>query len=105
MPSKINGLDPQSAPIGAGRAAQRPRDATTGPSSAAPSDAVRITGSAARLAALERSLQELPAVDEARVAQIRSAIEAGRYSVVPERIASRLVELEQALGALDREGR
>jgi flagellar biosynthesis anti-sigma factor FlgM len=42
----------------------------------------------------------LPAVDEARVGAIRSAIDEGRYAVSPERVADALVGMEQALAPL-----
>jgi len=38
-------------------------------------------------------------VNEARVAQIRLAIEEGRYQVDPERIADKLLRTEQELSA------
>ena len=102
MSSKINGIDSRPAAIGAGQAVQRPKDAMTGgPSGSVAGTAdVHITGTAARLAALEQALLDLPAIDEARVAEIRFAIEEGRYTVNPDRIADQLLQLEQALRGL-----
>jgi len=99
--NKINGLDNRSPPIGAGRAAERTRDAATsakGESGAG--GPVHITSAARHLAALEQHLKELPAVDEARVAAIRLALDRGTYAVVPERIADELMKLDQALAPL-----
>jgi len=61
---------------------------------------VHITDTAARLALLEPALREAPAVDAARVAAIRSAIEAGTYKVEPEQVATGLLQVEQALAPL-----
>ena len=61
---------------------------------------VHITDTAARLALLEPALREAPAVDPARVAAIRAAIEAGTYKVQPEHVATGLLQVEQALTGL-----
>jgi negative regulator of flagellin synthesis FlgM len=101
--SKINGVDGnRTAAIGAGRAVQRSQDAASGKakSAAERSQTVHITGAASQLAALEQALRDMPAVDEARVAEIRLAISEGRYTIAPERVASQLMQLEQALGQL-----
>jgi negative regulator of flagellin synthesis FlgM len=104
MSSKINGFDSRPAPVGPGRAIERPRDATSGgQGSRDSSGGVHITGTASHLAALEQTLQELPAVNEARVAEIRQAIEEGRYAVSAERIADGLARMEQALARLPAE--
>jgi flagellar biosynthesis anti-sigma factor FlgM len=54
-------------------------------------------GWASQLAALGETLRAIPAVDEARVCQTRSAIENGTYTVRPEHIADQLMQLERAL--------
>ena len=58
---------------------------------------VRITDQARQLAALERAVQDAPVVNEARVAAVRLAVEEGRYEVVPERIADKLLRMEHEL--------
>ena len=63
---------------------------------------VAITGTARQLAALEQALANQPAVDETRVATIRSAIEQGRYTISPHKVADQLIQLERALGRLER---
>jgi len=80
-----------------------------GESSQAPADAavasgspVQITDQARKLASLEHAVQSLPVVNEARVAEIRDAIEDGRYEVNPERIADKLLRTEQELGSAGR---
>ena len=106
MSSKINGVDGgRRASIGAGRAVQRPQDAVNGatttvlPSSGSTGE-VQITGAASQLAALEQALRDLPVVDEARVAAVRTAIDQGSYQVVPQQIADRLMQLEHAFNGL-----
>jgi negative regulator of flagellin synthesis FlgM len=61
---------------------------------------VHITDTATQLATLEKAVSVLPPVDDARVGAIRSAIEEGRYSISPERVADALVGLEHALAPL-----
>lgn len=106
MSNKISSLNgPSAAPIGAGRGAEKARDPVTGGSSA-PADPpsgtgnVHITDSASQLASLEQAVRSLPAVDPARVAQFRSAIEQGTYTVQPQHVAEQLLQLEQALRQL-----
>lgn len=106
MPNKISGSSSDPAPIGVGRAAGQVRDAVTGGSAApasapnAPTGDVHITDSASQLATLEQTLRSLPAVDQARVAQVRTAIEQGTYTVQPHQVADQLMQLEQSLSPL-----
>ena len=106
MPNKISSLSSDPAPIGAGRPAARVRDSATGGSSApgagssASAGDVHITDSASQLATLEQTLRSLPAVDEARVAQFRTAIDQGTYAVQPQQVADQLMQLEHSLSQL-----
>jgi negative regulator of flagellin synthesis FlgM len=106
VPSKINGVDSaQIASVGAGRAVQSPKDAVSGgtnsdASSQNGSQNVQITGSARQLAGLEQQLRDLPAVNETRVSQIRTAIEQGTYTVRPQHVADQLMSLERDLSKL-----
>jgi negative regulator of flagellin synthesis FlgM len=100
--SKINDL---TTDVSAGRASPvvPTRDVVTGGGNAAPPPAkgdVTITDTASQLAALEQSLRDAPAVDQARVAQLQSAIEQGRYTVNPEQVATQLMQMERALAGL-----
>ena len=61
------------------------------------SDKVSLTGDASRLQELERQLQSKPVVDSQRVDAVRSAVENGTFEVNPERIAEKMMSLEQAL--------
>jgi negative regulator of flagellin synthesis FlgM len=98
----LNGGGP--AAIGAGQAANRPQEvagATTAAGSASSGGGnVSITDAATRLSSLEKALREAPAIDEARVAQLRSAIEQGTYTVQPEKVATGLLQMEHALRPL-----
>lgn len=106
MTNKISGLSSDLAPIGAGLPAEKARDAATGSSardadvSSAATGDVHITDSASQLATLEHTLRSLPAVDEARVAQFRTAIEQGTYTVQPQQVADQLMQLERSLSQL-----
>lgn len=100
MASKISGLSGAPAPVAAGRRADKSRDATSGGSSAAGSTGsgdVQITSSASLLASLEQQLHNMPAVDEQRVAQFRTAIENGSYTVQPQHVADQLLQIEHSL--------
>jgi negative regulator of flagellin synthesis FlgM len=102
--SKVGGVDGNSpsTAIGAGRAVQRPQDAATGGTqnsqgSGGGGSSVQITGAARQLAALEQAVRDLPAVNDARVAQISNAIEQGTYTVDARHIVSQLIQTEKAL--------
>ncbi|HEY6926679.1 MAG TPA: flagellar biosynthesis anti-sigma factor FlgM [Steroidobacteraceae bacterium] len=104
MSSKIGGVDGSSpsTAIGAGRAVQRPQDAATGGTqnsqgSSGGGSSVQITGAARQLASLEQAVRDLPAVNDARVAQISNDIEQGSYTVDAKQIANQLIQMEKAL--------
>lgn len=103
MPSKISGFDTRSAPVGAGRAVERARGVATDAKSSDASGSIgdiHITGTARQLADLEQMVKNMPAVDDARVAAISSALEQGRYQISSDHIASQLLNLEQVLAPL-----
>ena len=101
MAGKISGVDgAQTASVGSGVAVQRPKDAASADTSGSQSSDVQITGTARTLASLEQTLRDVPVVNQARVAALRTAIEQGTYAVRPEHIADQLMQLEQVLGAL-----
>lgn len=105
MASKIGGYDSSSATsaISAGRAVQRPQDAaaggtqSSGTSAGNSSESVQITGVARQLSSLEQAIRDLPAVNDAKVAQLSNAIEQGTYSVNSQHIADRLIQTEREL--------
>jgi negative regulator of flagellin synthesis FlgM len=104
VPSKIGGVNGSSpnVAVGAGRAVQRPQDAAAGgtqnpASSGGNSEDVQITGPARQLANLEQALKDVPAVNDARVAQVSNSIEQGTYSVNSRHVADQLIQMEKAL--------
>src|SRR5579863_7779937 len=98
MATKIGGVEgAQIASIGAGRAVQPSGGAGTQGTEAAD---VQITGTARTLAALEQAVRDVPLVNDARVAQIRSAIEQGTYTVQPDHVADQMMQIERFLGSL-----
>jgi negative regulator of flagellin synthesis FlgM len=101
VPHKIDGFENRPVQVGTDRAVQRKgleTEAEGAPkTSIGGADTVSITGSARQLAALEQALKEQPAVDEARVARLRAAIESGSYQVDASRIADKLLRLEEQL--------
>lgn len=74
-----------------------PADARgTGPAGA--SDTVEVTSSGRLLESLEKSLKDLPAIDEARVAEVRTAIENGNYEIDSEALADAIIRFERGFG-------
>lgn len=61
-------------------------------------DMAGSSGRADRLRSLEARLKDLPAVDRDRVASLRARIESGDYEVNADRLARKLLRLEQELG-------
>ena len=103
MTTKITGFQNRPVQVGTEKTVPRARHGPTGSTeSAAPSNSVRITDQARQLAALEQAVQSMPIVNEARVTEIRLAIEEGRYEVDPERIADKLLRMDQDLHAAER---
>lgn len=102
MTDKIDGLQSRPVHVGTGQKAAGTTDAATAPARAAAaveSSPVHITDQARQLAALEQAIGEVPIVNEARVAQIRHAIERCEYQVDAQRIADKLLRTEQELRA------
>lgn len=99
--TKISGPDTAPASIGTERVTTRAATPATPATPAEAASEVRITQQARQLAALEKAVQTLPAVNDARVAAIRLAIAQGSYEVAPERIAEKLLKMTQELDALN----
>lgn len=106
MSSKINGLNGASPAVDAGGGPRRtPETASSQVSGSSASTGsagsdVHITDSANLLSGLVQHVRTLPAVDSARVAQFRAAIDSGTYSVQPSVVASHLMQFEQSLAQL-----
>lgn len=100
MTNKVNGIDARPVSVGGGAAVQRPRDASSdAPKSAAPQpvEGVQITDGARQLAALERAIADVPAVNQARVEQVSKALAEGRYQVRAEHVADKLLRMDETL--------
>jgi len=104
--NKIGGYGNRPVHNGTDKSVSRERDAGTSASQSTegskPATAVRITDQARQLAALERAVQDAPVVNEARVAAVRLAVEEGRYEVVPERIAAKLLRMDHELRSTEK---
>lgn len=106
MSNKINDLSGAGPGAGASLGAARtaaPAAAGGGSATAEVGGAagdVHITDTASFLASLEPALRQAPAVDAAKVAAIRTAIEQGHYTVQVEHVATQLMHIERALGQL-----
>lgn len=99
MANKINGVETKSVRVAPTASAPRRQDPPVDkapPNPDAASD-VQLTGAARSLAALEQSLQSLPAVNEQRVAAVKRRLDAGEYEIHPQRIADKLLHLESDL--------
>jgi negative regulator of flagellin synthesis FlgM len=103
MAVSIKISDFQNRPVQAGtdKSVSRTGDGSAAPveTSATGSSPVQITDQARQLASLEHAVNSLPVVNESRVAEIRLALEEGRYQVNAERIADKLLRTENELSA------
>lgn len=64
-----------------------------------PSDSITLTDSAINLKKLEDSISHLPIVDMQKVEEIQNKIKDGSYSINPDKIAQRFIEMEIALSS------
>ncbi|MGC4028553.1 MAG: flagellar biosynthesis anti-sigma factor FlgM [Steroidobacteraceae bacterium] len=99
MSNRVSGVEIRPVRTAPGAATSRKSgESPAGGSTAAEAGVdVRITGAARGLAAIEQRLRELPAIDENRVAAVRQRLEDGSYRIDAQRIADRLLHLEQDL--------
>lgn len=65
----------------------------------APSDSLTLTDSAINLKKLEESIAHLPIVNMQKVEEIQNKIKDGSYSINPDKIAQRFIEMEIALSS------
>lgn len=97
--NKINGLEPRPTRVTPGSGVRALAGVARGAGGNSPpaSSDVQLTGAARNLAALEESLRAMPAVDELRVATVKQRLQDGSYEVDPQRVADRLLRLEEDL--------
>lgn len=102
MSNQINGAPPPAARAAELAAPSQARVRAGGDRSepvAAPpaTDRMLLTGEAAGLQVLERSLAAPAGIDVARVNEVRAALADGSYQVDPQQVASRMLAFEDAL--------
>lgn len=91
-PTSVTPLDPAPRKVG-DTAAPAPGRASGG------TDVVTLTDLAARLQRLVASVDQLPVVDQAKVAELREAIESGSYAIDERAIAEKLSAFEALIGS------
>lgn len=100
MTNKISGVDSRLGPLSGATPIARGRAPASGETGRDDADAgVRITEGARQLANLEKAIAALPVVDQARVDAVSRALDDGRYVVDPQRVADRLLRMDQDLSA------
>lgn len=102
MNSKINNLFPQGPQGGraAGNSSAREAPGARKPEAAAarPTDEkVTLTEAGRTLASLPTDLSAEPVVDEAKVSQLREAVQSGLYKPDPQAIADALIRFDEEL--------
>lgn len=106
MANRISELGSGSVSSGTGSAVEgvqpaKPVGSAAGgsstPSGASP-DRVHITDSARAIATLAQAVEDTPEVDGPRVSNLQQAIASGNYSVDADKVAARMLQLEQDLG-------
>lgn len=61
-------------------------------------ETVELTSGGKLLERLEKTLAEIPAIDSARVADVRSAIENGEYHIDADKIAESMLRIDREIG-------
>jgi len=61
-------------------------------------DTLSLTTAATKLRDLTSGLDQIPAVDRKRVDAVRNALAEGSFRINPERVADKLMNIEQLLG-------
>ncbi len=106
MASDINGLGNAAA---TDQTALRPKDSTgkdtastsgtqattASPTAAASVDSVSLSSNAQGLQALEQKIQQLPDVNQQRVADLKAAIDSGQYHVDNQKVADKMLGYDE----------
>lgn len=103
MSTKIGGINSSPVQVGTGRGVKRTGDSGTAARSTTVADGApdtHITDSARKLADIEQAVQAMPAIDEARVAEVSNSIQNGSYRIDSSHIADKLLQSEQDLSKL-----
>jgi len=80
----------QSSPSTAGEQAKAQSPAARG-------ESVSLSNQAKNLKQLEQKLGDYPEMDDDRIAQIRSALESGTYKIDAEKLAQKMLEMDNSI--------
>jgi negative regulator of flagellin synthesis FlgM len=96
--NKINGLENRPVAVSPGTST-RPVGGRENSQAGAtlPVEDLHITDTARTLASLEQSVKQMPAVDEKKIAMVRDSLRDGNYKIDPQRVADKLLRMEQEL--------
>jgi negative regulator of flagellin synthesis FlgM len=101
MADPINGIN-GAAPASVGSLGGAPATSATAPAAAevtpAPVDSANVSKTAGLLETIKAAGDSLPVVDEARVASVKSALEAGTLPQQPQQVAQKLIEMDAMFG-------
>jgi flagellar biosynthesis anti-sigma factor FlgM len=100
MPDPIRSVSP-AGPIEVSQAGQSrsPSGADTPlrPRSLPPADSADVSRAEALVATISAAAAAVPTIDEARIAELQRAIQAGTYQINARQIAEKMVEIEKLL--------
>jgi flagellar biosynthesis anti-sigma factor FlgM len=100
MPDPIGSVAP-AGPVEVPQAEQSraapTADTTSRSSSPVPVDSADVSCAEALLATISAAAAEVPAIDEARIAELQRAIQTDTYQVNARQIAEKIVEIERLL--------
>ncbi|KAB7771852.1 flagellar biosynthesis anti-sigma factor FlgM [Xanthomonas maliensis] len=101
MSQKIEGNLPTAATLRTNAVSSKIASAgedRTAPVAATPAtDSVKLTGEATNLQVLQRELSQAPAIDTARVQAVKESLQNGSYTINPDAIANRMIDMNQQL--------
>lgn len=106
MSVDLNGIGPgqvntqrTTADRGSGTQNSQPASAEQAKSSAqsARGDSVSLSNQAKNLKQLEQKLGDYPEMDDDRIAEIRSALENGTYKIDAEKLAQKMLEMDESI--------
>lgn len=74
-----------------------PQSGEAAKQSAAQDTRVNLSPDAQNIKAAEQALQQQPDIDDAKVAELREALENGSFSVDAEKLAQKMLEVDQSI--------
>ena len=103
MAVNFNGINSNSVPSQRTNVAERADTGTAKPeSSVVPNETranegVNLSNRAKAIKQAEQQLREQPEIDDARVAQIRQALDEGTYKINAEKLAQKMLEMDESI--------